>query len=321
MHVVVIGAGMSGLCVAALRVKAGDAVTVLDKGRRPGGRMATRRVGEAVFDTGVLSFAAHGRAFRDALAVWADAGHATDRTDPDGRWRGHPTMRDLPSALAEHGGAQIHLATTVTGLAITAGRWHLTADGPGGAQTFSADALVVTTPAPQALDLLTRERPLASPTTLAHLAAVTYEPSLTVLARPTTGPPATPVDEPVLAGIHHNDLTGASSVVALTLRASLAASTTSLDADRDATARRVAAEASSNLGTALEVVHVHGWRYAQVARGIDLPALRDDSAGAPLVLAGDLFEVRDDGVTDVRLEGVERAFASASTAARLLDHA
>ena len=64
---------------------------------------------------------------------------------------------------------------------------------------------------------------------------------------------------------------------------------------------------------------MHGWRYAQVTAGIDAPALRDDGAGAPLVLAGDLFDARGDTPDDGSLEGVERAFHSGRAAAALLD--
>jgi hypothetical protein len=56
-----------------------------------------------------------------------------------------------------------------------------------------------------------------------------------------------------------------------------------------------------------------------VTRGIALPALRDDTAGAPLVLAGDAFEAHGDAPSGVRPEGVERAFVSGGAAARLLD--
>ena len=52
----VIGAGMAGIACARALAEAGHAVRVLDKGRGPGGRMATRRVttraGEVRFDHG-----------------------------------------------------------------------------------------------------------------------------------------------------------------------------------------------------------------------------------------------------------------------------
>ncbi len=328
-YVLVIGAGMAGLHAAALRVAAGDQVIVLDKGRRHGGRMATRRVDDATFDTGVLDLAAHGPAFLAALADWTSAGHAAH----DGaRWRGHPTMRALPTALAERSGATVTLASRVSGLAVAGGRWVVTLEADGATRTMDADALVMTAPAPQALALLSGPGPLAAGTTLAHLDAVTYAASFTVLARPTDRTlaadallePAPDALADALAGtdlvrLHRNDRTGASGPVALTLHASAAFSDAHLDGDRDAAARELAEQAATIVGAPLEVAHVHGWRYAQVTRGIALPALRDDTAGAPLVLAGDAFEAHGDAPGGVRPEGVERAFVSGGAAARLLD--
>ncbi len=76
MDTLIIGAGMAGLRAAALLRAEGQHVTVVDKGRRHGGRMATRRVEDAVFDTGVLDLAAHSAAFRSEVSTAAAAGHA-----------------------------------------------------------------------------------------------------------------------------------------------------------------------------------------------------------------------------------------------------
>ena len=326
MDVVVIGAGMAGLRAATSRVAAGDTVTVIDKGRRHGGRMATRRVDDATFDTGVLDLAAHGPAFGAALTEWSSTGSAVALGD--GRWRGHPTMRSLPTMLAGRSGARVRLATTVTALGLEGGRWRIEIREGDTTDALRADALVMTAPAPQALALLADGAGLASPGTLERLATVTYEPSLTVLARPSDrtldagalverfGDALTGTD---LARVHRGDLTGASEVVALTLQATAAFSAAHLDGDREAAANDLAEQAAELVGAPLRVVHVHGWRYAQATRCIALPALRDDTSGAPLVLAGDLFDAQGDAPTGVRPEGVERAFVSGGAAARLLD--
>jgi len=328
MDVLVVGAGMAGLRAATLRASAGDRVTVVDKGRRHGGRMASRRVDDATFDTGTLDLAAHGPAFRAALAGWSGDGHVAAVPPAAGRWRGRPTMRSLPEALAERSGADVRLATTVTGLCVEDGRWQVTLREGEAVGSTSADALVMTAPAPQTLALLRTGPALASGTTIALLEAVEYAPSLTVLVRPidrTLAPDRLAVAGPTalsggdLARVHRGDVVGTSAVVALTLQASATFSAAHLDADRDAAARELAAQASTLVGAQLEVVHVHGWRYAQVTRGVALPALRDDTAGAPLVLAGDLFEAHGDAPEGVRPEGVERAFVSGGAAARLLD--
>lgn len=50
--VIVIGSGACGLTVARGLSDAGRGVLVVDKGKRPGGRMASRPVGQAIIDTG-----------------------------------------------------------------------------------------------------------------------------------------------------------------------------------------------------------------------------------------------------------------------------
>ena len=53
MRVVVIGAGLAGLIAAQQLRNSGHDVVVLDKGKSPGGRLATRRIGDATLDHGI----------------------------------------------------------------------------------------------------------------------------------------------------------------------------------------------------------------------------------------------------------------------------
>jgi predicted NAD/FAD-dependent oxidoreductase len=192
---------------------------------------------------------------------------------------------------------------------------------------------VLTAPAPQSLALLSGgepggDHPLASDATLAALAGVDVVPSFSVLVRSAgpddvTAPLTMPSDEALaatdLTQCHVRHAASKDAPAALTLQAGVEFSASVLDGDRDAAAHELAAQASALVGAELVVVHVHGWRYAQVAAGIDRPALRDDTAGPPLVLAGDLFEAYGDAPAGVRPEGVERAFHSGHAAAALLD--
>jgi len=348
---VVIGAGMAGLQAAALLAEAGQRVVVLDKGRRHGGRMATRRVDDATFDTGAITFTCDSPAMRSAVVGWASAGHArqddgtADRVEPE-TWRGSPTMRALPASIAEQlvtrpagspGHVEVRLATVVTDLAGDPHGWQVAFTHGPTPGLLAAAAIVLTAPAPQALALLGRAGTRASAETLALLEGAVYAPSITVLARPTdrTLPPdalptlTVPVGPgtvaPDLARIHDNARSGASSVAAVTLQASRAFSRAHVDGDRDVAAATLCAQASAALGVPLDVVHVHVWRYAQVESGICVegrpPALLDTTTGAPLIIAGDLFAPawsETEGDPAVSTRGVERAFLSGGAAARLL---
>lgn len=49
-HVSLIGAGIAGIACATTLVRAGITVTLLEKSRRPGGRVATRRMAGLSFN-------------------------------------------------------------------------------------------------------------------------------------------------------------------------------------------------------------------------------------------------------------------------------
>lgn len=75
MEVVVVGAGVAGLTAARALTDAGHAVTVLDKGRRVGGRLSTRQFangGRA--DAGAQFFTIRSDAFARAVARWRAVG-------------------------------------------------------------------------------------------------------------------------------------------------------------------------------------------------------------------------------------------------------
>jgi renalase len=344
--VIVVGAGMAGIRAATLLAAQGRTVTVVDKGRRPGGRMATRRVDDATFDTGAVEFSSRTAELRSTLEQWEDSGvvRRLDVVADEGptTWRGTPTMRALPDALASaldsaSGRTRVLLSTQVTRLDVTPTGWRVAISRDGVDSFLTAAALILTPPAPQSYALLSAAAGTASQETLAQLRAVTYAPSLTVLVRPVDrglGPAALPLVGPVgpgtvapdLVRIHRNDATGASGVVALTLQADPTFSTAHLDGDRDVAASILAGQASNAVSLPLSVVHIHGWRYAQVAAGIDpqggVPALIDTSSGRPLILAGDLFTAMPRAITDpsvaLSIDGVERAFVSGTAAAELL---
>lgn len=81
-HVLIIGAGISGLaCAHALR-SAGLVARVVDRGRKPGGRMASRTINERTVDLGASYFTAEpGSRFGNVVAGWLERGLARPWTD------------------------------------------------------------------------------------------------------------------------------------------------------------------------------------------------------------------------------------------------
>ena len=152
-NIAVIGAGMAGLTSAKELQAAGYNVTVFDKGRGPGGRMAARRAeveGETIsFDHGAQYFTATSEVFADQIAEWAAAGIvAAWPAASDDAWVGIPGM----NAPVRYMGLQANVrwGTRVERIDRDAGNWSLhTAD-----RTHKFDAVIVAVPAEQAKDLL-----------------------------------------------------------------------------------------------------------------------------------------------------------------------
>jgi len=316
-RIVIVGAGISGLTAAAALDGAGHGVTLLDKGRRHGGRLATRTVDTAVFDTGALSFRApDSLADPDgAVQAWIDAGLVS----VDGAMlRGRPTMRSLPTALSE--GLDVRLAVQVTSVVPTGSGWHVTASDD---RAWDADVVLMTAPAPQSLALLAGDgTQRVDSGTRDALAAIEYAPCLAVLAVPRNGAALDPSRETHrddadvdVAVIRDNAALGVSPSPALTLQAGVAFSREHFDRDRLESGRALADLAERILGLALDVVHVHGWRYAQVSRPHPEPCLVDVSTGAPLVFAGDAFGTGQCDAAGFIPDGVARAMRSGRAAA------
>lgn len=114
-EVVVVGAGLSGVaCARALR-EAGVRVRVVDRGRVPGGRMASRTLWDRRVDLGASYLTVSDDGFRTVVEDWAGRGLARQWTDTfcvlgDGgpeaktgpvRWGATRGLRTLVEDLAE----------------------------------------------------------------------------------------------------------------------------------------------------------------------------------------------------------------------------
>ena len=158
LRVVIVGAGLSGL-VAARELIAHDAdVTVLDKGRSVGGRLATRRIGDARLDHGAQFFTVRSPAFARRVDDWLDRGVVRVWTNGFGDDDGHPRyvgadgMTSIAKDLAR--GLTVETSTMAFGLQPRVQgdhRWEVVIDD---GSTRPADAVVFTAPLPQTFALM-----------------------------------------------------------------------------------------------------------------------------------------------------------------------
>lgn len=170
--VAIIGGGIAGQSAAAVLAGAGALVTVFDKGRGAGGRLSTRRDAGFQWDHGAQYFTVRDPALKarvaqlsaqGTIAPWdgvigtlgPDGFVPEDRTEP--RYVGHPRMSALVGALGS--GATVY-GVELREIAQRGPR--LTVTDRQGEHFGPYDAVVVATPAPQAVPLLALEPALAA---------------------------------------------------------------------------------------------------------------------------------------------------------------
>ncbi len=293
--VLVVGAGMAGLTAAAALREAGMSVLTVDKGRGVGGRMASRRVGSAVFDHGAQFVTVRDSRFAAVMSEWERRGAAREwcrgfAGDRDGhpRWCGNAAMTSIPKEIAAP--LDVMLDTRLVSLRVAEGRWSAdTADG----LMLTARAAVLTPPVPQSLALLDAGQVSLPARIRAALSAISYERCLAVMAvldGPSRVPPPggfAPRSGPV-RWVADNQAKGISSVPAVTIHATDEFSRTWWDRDRQQAVGELLRASESWLGAGVVGFQVHGWLYSRpVAVEKDPALVALDSP--PLVFAGDAF--------------------------------
>ena len=172
--VAIIGAGISGLVCARLLVEQGMEVTVFEKSRGVGGRMATRRTPEGChFDHGAQYFTVRDERFRRYVDSWlADGlvapwegricvlqrGVVAEKSEPLARFVGIPGMNAVCKRLAAD--LRVKLQCEVAPVVHEGNSWRLVDLEARPLGTF--DTVLVSAPAPQAATLLAAAPGLAN---------------------------------------------------------------------------------------------------------------------------------------------------------------
>jgi len=293
LPVLIIGAGIAGLSAAQRLAEANLPVLVLDKGKGVGGRMATRRVGEAVFDHGAQFFSAKTPDFQRFVGSAAELGIArewwpgiADTRHP--RWVGTNGMNAVTKFLAET--QSVHQGKKVSQIQAISGGWRVSTDDH---ETLDGAALLITIPAPQALDLLENsgihlpENPLRQ---------IAYHPCLALMAtldRPSSipSPGGLQTNGAVVSWLADNFQKGISKVPSVTIHASPDFSRKHLDGDLQE-AGKLMLEAVQVFLNPAEVLewHIHRWRYSLAYERHPAPFFEAEAA-APLLFGGDGFGI------------------------------
>ena len=300
---VIVGAGIAGLLCADTLRRAGREVVVLDKGRGPGGRMATRAEAGATFDHGAQFFTVRTELLQERVDEWLAAGWIREwfREAPwDSSPGGHPRYVGVEgmSTVARRLADQLPFQPSTRVERVTRredGHWQVNAREYGGRDlAWTARHLVLTAPLPQSLHLLGKGGVRLPEESLPALLSVDYVRSLTALVT-LDGPadlPAPggvkPEGEP-LSWIGDNQRKGLSpDRAALTLHSTSHFGDTHWEApEEEQLAPLLEAARPWFGGHRVLSARIHRWRYNQPIRTAGRDFLWEEDLG--LGMAGDAF--------------------------------
>jgi predicted NAD/FAD-dependent oxidoreductase len=293
VNVVVVGAGLAGLMAGRALVNAGHGVFLVDKGRSPGGRLATRRIGRATLDHGAQFFTVRSDEFAAHVDRWAERGLVKEWCRGFAVDDGHPryVVAGGMNALAKHLAAGLEVRCSTLVFALRPGDTSAWSVGLDDGTCIAADAIVLTCPLPQSFSLLITagvELPL-------DLRSTDYDRTLALLAVLDV-PAAVPAPggvqdaDETFSFVGDNQAKGVSAVPAVTFHARPSWSLERWDHPRDEVHAELVERARPWLGDAILVEsQVKRWRFATPQRLWPDPCWLAPDAPGPLVLAGDAF--------------------------------
>ncbi len=283
---VVVGAGIAGMACARALAEAGVPVRVLDRGRRPGGRMSSRTLSGRVTDLGASYFTARdGSPFAAVVEDWVARGLARPWTDtfavagPDGI----EEHKSGPVRYAAPGGLRGLVADLGTGLDVVQ-EHAVQRVGPGPrVDGDEVPAAVLALPDPQARRLLPAD--LAA-RLLGDEAEHAWQPTLAVAMGwderrwPADLHGAFVHDDPAVDWIADDGDRRGDGAPVLVAHATPGTSAAHLD-DPDRAAPEVVAAVRRALGIAVAPAwtHVHRWTFAKPSTPREEPFGRADGVG------------------------------------------
>ena len=297
MRVVIVGAGLSGLTAARKLSDAGHLVVVFDKGRSPGGRLATRRIGSSRFDHGAQFFTIRSDAFAALVQPHLNSGLVFEwcrgfsaKGDGYPRYAVRAGMSAWAKALAV--GLDVRCDTLVfairPGPADSGAAWEVALDD---GTSVPADALIVTSPLAQSYSLIVSAE-VALPD---ELVRTEYDRTIALLAvldcAPAVGEPGG-LNNPTetLSFVADNQRKGISDAPALTVHAAAGWSDQHWDRSSDELIADLSAAAADYIGSANIVeMQLKKWRFATPRVIWPEPCWVAAESAGPLVLAGDAF--------------------------------
>lgn len=299
--VAVVGAGACGLSAARNLAAAGRSVVVIDKGSRPGGRLAARRLGDTVVDTGATGVDTEDDVVTAELTSSADARFTTGddgvhhwtfgrpANEVAAQWLGDVALRrGLVTHLEVGGDGTVAVVPDATGAPVV------------------ARSVVLTAPAPQSAGVLARSGLAAD----GVLGTIRYAPAILLVATlegpPPTAEAALTVTDPEspFESIRTGGWGGTTHAVVATTREGWAAD--AVDADASVLSADLLVELRRLLpGVTIGAHDLKVWRYAHATTTVAGDRFVHCEDEPAVLLAGDGF-----GPPGDRRSGIPRAVRS-----------
>jgi predicted NAD/FAD-dependent oxidoreductase len=300
-QIIIIGAGISALLAAKQLNDHGWPVKLLEKSRGVGGRMATRRYEQAVFDHGAQFFTTRQPLFKQCVDGWISDGVAqrwasgftgwdgTRGDDGHTRYRGHPGMNGIPKHIAHD--LNIHLNTRAVAVDFVDGAWLIHTDGKG---EFKADILILSSPLPQSIALLGPLMNQLPETLRLSISKIEYDRCIALLANlqdrsQIPQPGGMQIRGEQIDWLADNKLKGISPHAnCVTIHASAGFSRAFWEHPDEQIAERIFSATMRWLGTQVSSYQIHRWRYSKPNTIFPKPYGYVQQP-APLFFIGDAF--------------------------------
>lgn len=284
---------MAGLTAANALKSRGYSVKVIDKGRGVGGRLATRRIGEAKLDHGAQYFSTKTTDFQNFTAELLNKGILKE-WNIDGLSHKRMISAEGMSNIAKYLAKDLEIIASERIVKITENQIISESE-----KVFEFDTLIITIPAPQAIDLLNN----SNFDTPKQLFEIRYQPciaALVVLNQESNLPKSggLKLENHPISWIADNFVKGISPKFAVTIHASPEFSNEYLEGDMDEVGKKLLELASEWVpATSIESYQTHRWRYS----------LADKRAEESFINLNDNILIGGDGFG---LGNVEGAFLS-----------
>ena len=295
---IVIGGGITGLIIATILQRRGIKVTVLDKGRDIGGRLATRRIAqegsiEGVFDYGTQYFSVKSPQFQVWVDDWLEHNVIKEWCQGFAKADGTPCYCGINGnrGIAKYLAKNLNVRTNTKAIKVSYDKkWLVKTESD---QQYQGDMLVMTSPVPQSLSLLdTSLIPLPLEIRFS-LEEIEYDRCIAVLAlleKPSSIPPpgGISLEDDSLVWLADNHQKGISpNGYAVTLHATPKFSDYYWNLDDAEIVYKLVTAAADYLDSPVIQYQVHRWRYSLPKTFYSESCLT--LLELPLVMAGDAF--------------------------------